>query len=581
LIRAAEGVYDKEEEQMTQLARPATPDNKRFARCFRCAEIGGTRSTDSMGVLLSLMAGCLVLFLSGCSGPARQKKELDRTNVAGVRARSADAFADLEAAEQGEPIPRPRSRDVDEADLAPEPKPKAEMERKPVDSVPINPARKAPAWTRSQPRMPGYYVGIGISTSHGDEARDWDRARNHAYVELASTLKVHIHSAITDYFKENNLKLYDKDNLTKDVTRQDSSYAKDTQFFVSQTLEGVEIHDRWKDVAQEKYWMLVRLSQAEIARRIRERLEKARKKALDHVRAAVAAESQGRIGAAFSGYFKSYLALREYFGGVIEYDMDNDGKKDVLNHQIERAVRRLASGLDWQVEKDELTAVNGSGLLEPLRVLVTYAQQPVKSFPVNFSFQRGKGSVESQVSTDSSGLAQARLVKVFGRKKAILTARVDVASLVDSAQDSRIVQAKFNSSLGAKTGKFYVSLEELSAHIHIVEELLGEEVKPGSVAVDVKDRLHAELGLVFTKTKRNADLVIEGKASVGSCTDFFAQRQCTARVTVTVSDERKNRQLFSNKYKVRGNAGNDKEAGRVALSKVGKRLAKKIIQSIK
>ena len=530
--------------------------------------------------VFALMLGAFTLLFCACGGAKPQKKKSpSKAEVAGIRARIGDAFADLGAAERGEVAPPPKA-------LEEEPPPKKEpvvekpYKPKPVETVKVNPARAAPGWVNAQPKMPGYYVGIGVSTSHGQEEDDWARARNAAYVELASTLKVHINSVIKDYFKENNLKLYKGDNVTKDTSRTDSSYSTDTSFFVDQTLEGVEIHDRWKDTKQVKYWMLVRLSKAEIARRIRERLEKAKKKAVDYVKGAISAERSGRIGEAFKGYFNSYLALREYFGGVVEYDVNGDKKMDVLNHEIERAVHRLAADLKWQVAESKLKAVIGSGIKDPLAVTVSYKGSPVKALPVAFAFQRGTGSIEKSVSTGDDGQAAARLIKVFGEKKAILGARVDVESLVTGRRNVAIVNAKFGKDLDRKTGKFFVELEELSVYIAISEENLGQDVNPGSIAADVKDRLHKALGVVFTKSSRGADMEISGTASTGSCKDYFQQRMCTARVNVTVTDRLNNRQLFFKKYKINGSGESDEEAGREALRKAGPKIAKKIIKDM-
>ncbi|HUU02010.1 MAG TPA: LPP20 family lipoprotein [Myxococcota bacterium] len=532
---------------------------------------------------MALFAGTMAMILTACGGAdAQRKKDPSKRAVAGVRARSGDAFADLDAVEHGQPAPPPKAGGLEEAPPEkPVPREVEPYHPKPVETVKVNPSRAAPSWVNAQPNLPGYYIGIGIAVSHGDEAADWNRARNAGYVELASTLKVHINSVITDYFKENNLKLYKKDNVTKDTSRTDSSYSTDTQFFVDQTLEGVEINDRWKDTSQNKYWMLVRLSKAEIARRIRERLEKARKKALDYVVAAVKAEGEGRVADALGGYFNSYLALREYFGGVVEYDVDGDGKPDVLNHEIERAVTRIASGLSWNVDQPNLKAVIGSGIADPLAVAVAYKSNPAKSLPVAFAFQRGTGSVETKVATGDDGRATARVMKIFGEKKAIIGARVDIAALVSGAHDVRVVEAKFGKDLDRQTGKFFVDLEELSIYINISEENMGEDVKPGTIAADIKERLHKELGVVFTASPRGADMEISGAASTGSCSDFMGQRMCTARVNVTVADRLHNRQLFSKKYKIQGNGESDEEAGRAALQKAGPRIAKKIIQQMR
>jgi len=529
-------------------------------------------------VFASLLAAVFVA--SACGGAKKQQKKPTEREVADVRARSGDAFADLDAAERGEPPPPPKARE-EEPPPKPEPEPAKPYKEKPVETVKVNPARAAPAWVNAQPKMPGYYVGIGVATSHGDEEGDWARARNNAYTELASTLKVHINSVIKDYFREKNLKLYKKDNVTKDVSRQDSSYASNTSFFVDQTLEGVEIHDRWKDTGQKKYWMLVRLSKAEIERRLRERLEKARKKAVDYARAAVSAQQAGRVAEAFKGWFNAYLALREYFGGVVEFDLDGDGKNEVLNHEIERAVHRLASSLDWSAENPDRSAVIGKGLDQPLAVTVSYSGKPVASLPVAFAFQRGTGSVEQRVSTGPDGRASAQVMKIFGEKKAILGAQLDVDALVAGAQEARVVAAKFGKDLALKTGKFFVNLEELSIYIKIREENLGEDVRPGSIAADIKERLNKELGVVFTGSSRGADMEITGEAITGSCTDYFDKRMCTARVNVTVTDRLHNRQLFSKKYKIKGSGESDEDAGRDALRKAGPRIAKKIIEHMK
>jgi len=162
-----------------------------------------------------------------------------------------------------------------------------------------------------------------------------------------------------------------------------------------------------------------------------------------------------------------------------------------------------------------------------------------------------------------------------------LGARVDVASLVENDRNVRVVEGKFGKDLDLNTGKFFITLEEVSAYVDIREENLGDRIKPGSISADIKDKLHAALGVVFTKSRGGADMEITGEASTGSCTDFYEKRMCTARVNITVKDRLKNQQLFSKKYNVKGTGENDKEAGRDALRKAGPKIAKKIINQMK
>lgn len=265
----------------------------------------------------------------------------------------------------------------------------------------------------------------------------------------------------------------------------------------------------------------------------------------------------------------------------MEHDLDGDGKPEVLNHEIERAVTRLASDLDWQSAGAGLKAVNGRGLESPLQVTVRHKGNPVPSLPVVFAFQRGKGSIEGRVSTGPDGLASARVVKIFGDKQAILGAQVDSAALLENERDARIIQEKFGNDLKLKTGKFHVELEELSAFVRVREVLAGEEVDSSTVVTDIKNKLHSELGLVFTPSAKGADMEISGEVVVDQCGEFFAQRQCTARVNVTVADRLQGRDLFAKKYTVKGNGENDQVAGRDALDKAGKRIAKELVEGLK
>ncbi len=198
-----------------------------------------------------------------------------------------------------------------------------------------------------------------------------------------------------------------------------------------------------------------------------------------------------------------------------------------------------------------------------------------------FAFQRGTGTVEEHVSTGDDGVAAAKVVKIFGDTQAILAARVDVDALTENKHEAVVIEAKFGTALGLRTGKFFIALKELSAHVSVKEENLGNAVKPGTIAADLKGILHTELGIVFTSTSQGAELEIEGVAATGSCTDMYSKRLCTATVNVTVSDRLHERQLFSEKYKISGSGDNDREAGLDALRKVGPRVAKEIIEKMR
>ena len=113
----------------------------------------------------------LTTWLMACPKQEQMRGPSQR-EVAAVRDRSADAFASLDAAERGEPEPAKRPTFDDEPPIPTkpsEPEP-PQVTQKPVEAVPVNPARSAPGWTNAQPSMPGYYVGIGVALGRDDDA---------------------------------------------------------------------------------------------------------------------------------------------------------------------------------------------------------------------------------------------------------------------------------------------------------------------------------------------------------------------------------------------------------------------------
>jgi hypothetical protein len=98
-----------------------------------------------------------------------------------------------------------------------------------------------PVWTKTQPVLDGYYIGIGHSPDTGKPSEDRQRARLRALGELAGGISVHIMSEISDkrgerygnYYEEMEINIRASVDLTvQDAELVDSCYSKEDGYWV-------------------------------------------------------------------------------------------------------------------------------------------------------------------------------------------------------------------------------------------------------------------------------------------------------------------------------------------------------------
>lgn len=118
-----------------------------------------------------------------------------------------------------------------------------------------------PVWTRTQPVLGGYYVGIGHSPDTGKPSEDRQRARLGALGELAQGISVHIMSEILDkrgerygnYYEEMEIKIRASVDLTvQDAELVDSYYSKEDGYWVYFRLS----KNDWEHMQEEKKILL-------------------------------------------------------------------------------------------------------------------------------------------------------------------------------------------------------------------------------------------------------------------------------------------------------------------------------------
>ncbi|NOZ87013.1 MAG: hypothetical protein GXP49_12265 [Deltaproteobacteria bacterium] len=540
------------------------------------------------------LAGLLgiIILVSGCGGVQKKsdhKEKRDNARLERERkqeneetARKADcAIAMMKNAQDGTPVPE-KCKSVARSKKG---KVKAHKraysghaivsrrkaaEQK-VESAPP-PAASKPGWVASgNVNMPGYYVGIG-------EGPDWQSATNRAFDQVAAQLKVKVKSETRSLFKEKRIDLFgNKAGAGRTEERTDEN----AELLVDQTLEGVEIYQRFTDT--NRYWILARLSKAKLKDLLAKKLEQARDLAIASFEAAKEAASTGDVAGAIRNYIKAFTALRAYQGGTIKADIDNDGKPEILNSELYKRMEELLTGIRLLPDSKKVQAIAGAGLSKPLMVKVEYNGSAVKRLPLAVSFLQGSGKSDQGLVTDDNGRVAVGLSKVFGKPDAIVAMSVNLKSLCDSPSlEYPALKRVFARDLERGAARVKIALKAARAYVKIETRNLGRKVRHASIVSDIKDVLSKDLGLEFTNRREQASLEVTGNVDTGKCKDFFEQRKCRATARISVKDLSAGSELFAKKVTASGtDPKDDKAAGMNALAKIGKKIGKALARKLK
>ena len=544
---------------------------------------------------LAMIAGLTLALACGGGQKKQEKKQTQSEDTEAIRkaknekaTRDADcAVAIMKNAQEGTPIPadcqgrggagtgskdKVRSR-VHRPSGGGGAATREQAEKAKVEEAP--PPKKAkPSWVDSGTvNMPDYYVGIG-------EAAEWEGATTRAFDQIGAQIKVTVKSEARNVFREKSIQLHEgKDGLAS-AGRTEERTDSDASLLVDQTLEGVEIHERYSNGT--RFWILARLSKAKLKQLLAAKLEAARDAAISSFKMAEEALARGDVGDALRNYVRTLTALRTFQGGQVKADVNGDGKDDVLNALLYRSIQQVLAGLKLTPKQSSLSATAGAALSEPLQLGATYKDAPAKRLPLRFDFSTGSGKVEQGVVTDDSGQASAGVSKVFGKPEAVILAKVNLEALCDDPRrEYPPIEKAYGKDLDRAVGKFRVSLGAAKVFVKIIEKNLGQSASAG-IAAAVKDVVSDKLGLTFTDNRSEATMAIEGAVDTGQCKEFYEQRKCKATARISVKDLASGQELFSKTVTASGtDPSSDKAAGLDALAKVGSKIGKTLAQKLK
>ncbi len=129
-------------------------------------------------------------------------------------------------------------------------------------------AQDAPSWASELPNLPqrpGWYQGLGVTKVTGDESADWNDASGKARAQIAAQIRVRISSSVMHAIQETS---------SGTGSTVADAYASTTEQLTSATLEGIVL-ERWFDEDTGTLYAYGAISQAEVERRFKERMEDA------------------------------------------------------------------------------------------------------------------------------------------------------------------------------------------------------------------------------------------------------------------------------------------------------------------
>jgi hypothetical protein len=502
-------------------------------------------------ILLTVIGG-----LACATAPASTK--LSSSRSASIKARAAQAHRGVETRRSGstatarraELNKRPAALDT----LRPrKPRPKA-MPKAAVTAKKTKPRAK-PAWVNNAPRADGTWIyGYGSASAPlaagksgiTDEASvAWNTARDRAYSEVASQLKVRVIATAKDF--------QGRYQMGSHVTEV-SHFSEAISSHVDTSLEGVELHDRYTEKG--RVHVLARFNKAAFDARMAERWAALRAELEARIGEAEAALSRGEKLAALAAALRAAVAQRNLFDVPVKV---GDRLATVV---IERLVREASKGMTLQMSEG-LTGRSGRAL-EGVSATLSDGGNSINGAPIRFALRRGAGLEPTVVDTVDS-IASLPATTLWGTRAA-LTAGLALDVLAGVARsDHAWLRGRYNASLRGLRGATSIRLEPLPVALR------------GQVPGNLLEGLKENLGLRITSSP---EWVVSGSLDDLGCKDLSMRRSCKVSGAVQMREIAGSRRAVSLTMTRRGTHSDDVLASAQAERRLIKRLAKALAERL-
>ena len=479
-------------------------------------------------------------------------------------------------------------------------------------AVPRAGAQEKPRWASDLPNLPqrqGYYQGLGITKVTADGSADWNDASGKARAQISSQIRVRISNTVSRAVQETA--------SGSDITVAEA-YASTTDQITTASLEGIVL-ERWFDEDAGLLYAYGAISQAEVERRFREKMEDAVASArVYHAGARKALERNDPFTAL--GQLSEAMLVVALAEGALDRTLtaalDDAAAPAPVLPVLQTQLCGILSKLQFEIlDGNEQDAERGKGLAVPLHGRLSFKSDhgvyPVKNAVlVPLFVAPAAGRVPEDIRTNAVGEFSLDVIEVKNGESAnririapgVAGAAVLKAQSPDLARCWSTAYVDFTFKMKSRTNitlairvletNMGTARPKSSVQEAIQKGLLGSQysILDDSQALEnmTEEQIHGALASgdyrsILATVRKRADVVIVGEASAAERSNPFPQMYFGAgRVLLRILDCKSGRVLGSVVMEDQKEGGPTYEqAGRKLLEKMARSASEQIREEMK
>lgn len=473
-------------------------------------------------------------------------------------------------------------------------------------------AQEKPRWADDLPNLPqrqGYYQGLGITKATADGAADWNDASGKARAQISSQIRVRISNTVSRAVQETA--------SGSDITVAEA-YASTTDQITTASLEGIVL-ERWFDEDAGILYAYGAISQAEVERRFREKMEDAVASARVYQAGARTALARNDPFTALGQLSEAMLVVALAEGALdrtLTAALDDGSAPAPVLPVLQTQLCGILSKLQFEIiDGNDQQAERGKGLDAPLRGRLSFKSDhgltPVKNAVLVASLVApASGRVPDEIRTDATGGFTLDVIEVKNGESVnrvrvapgVAGAAVLKAQSPDLARCWATAYLDFTFKMKSRTN-ITLAIRVLETNMGtprpkssvqeaIQKGLLGSQysILDDSEALEnmSEEQIHGALTSgdyrsILATVRKRADVVIVGEASAAERSNPFPQMYFGAgRVLLRILDCKTGRVLGSVVMEDQKEGGPTYEqAGRKLLEKMARSASEQVRQEMK
>lgn len=261
-----------------------------------------------------------------------------------------------------------------------------------------------PDWVESRPIDAGYYIGIGVARKSASSFDHIELAKRNALNDLVSQITVTVQANSVQSQLERNRVFSDE-------------FRSFTKLTSTVQLETYEVVATWQNANE--YWVYYRLSAAEYQRQKQQKMDQAKRLAMDHFEKAQTALAEGRPGEGLGLHIRALETIKAYLNEPLETNIA--GKEVYLGNELIASMARSLREISIRANPKRVQAKAAHQVQEEITVKVVRADtknSPMANFPLKIRFSQGNGTIVGGSTTDDQGILKLRIGHI-GSKEAI------------------------------------------------------------------------------------------------------------------------------------------------------------------